>query len=219
MNVLFEDNHLLVVVKPYGVPSQADSSGDCDMLSLCKEYIGRKYSKPGNVYLGLVHRLDRPASGVMVFARTSKAAARLSAQIRSDGFEKTYLCVLTGSPPKQSGTLLSYLIKDEAVHISRITNASAPGAKKAELSYTVLEQNGGLYLVRVSLLTGRFHQIRSQFASVGASIYGDQKYGSRIIKSRLALYSYQLCFSHPVTKERLCFSSNPDFHPFTLFCI
>lgn len=217
MNVLFEDNHLLVVEKPYGIPSQADSSGDPDMLTLCKEYIGEKYDKPGNVYLGLVHRLDRPASGVMVFARTSKAAARLSAQIRSGSFEKTYLCVITGPPPKQSGTLVSYLIKDETAHISRVTNVNAFGTKRAELKYSVIAQSGGLYLISVSLLTGRFHQIRSQFASVGASIYGDQKYGPRIIKSQLALYSYKLCFSHPISKEKLCFSSTPKFHPFTLF--
>ncbi|MFA5676419.1 MAG: RluA family pseudouridine synthase [Christensenellales bacterium] len=217
VSVIFEDNHLLVAEKPYGVPSQADSSGDPDMLSLCKEYIGKKYAKPGNVYLGLVHRLDRPASGVMAFARTSKAAARLCAQIRSGGFERTYLCVLTGAPPKQGGALVSYIVKDKKARISRAAKPSAPGAKKAELAYDVLARSGGLYLVSVSLLTGRFHQIRSQFASVGAPIYGDQKYGPRVIKSNLALYSFKLCFTHPTSKEKLCFSSKPNFHPFTLF--
>ena len=217
MNVIFEDNHLLVVEKPYGVPSQADASGDADMLTLCKAYIGDKYQKPGNVYLGLVHRLDRPTSGVMVFARTSKAAARLSAQIRAGSFEKTYLAVLTAAPPDKSGELWHYLIKDEDLHIGRVTDKQKVGAKKAGLSYEVLDKSGGLHLVRIQLLTGRFHQIRAQFAHVGAPVFGDQKYGTRSLKAQLALYATEISFDHPVTKQRLCFSAKPAFHPFTLF--
>lgn len=219
MNVLFEDNHLLVVEKPYGVPSQADESGDADMQSLCKAYIGQKYAKPGNVYLGLVHRLDRPTSGLMVFARTSKAAARLSAQIRDGTFEKSYLCVLTGPPPKKSGALWHYLTKDETARIAHVAKPHTPGAKKAGLEYTVLAQAGGLHLVRVQLLTGRFHQIRAQFAAVDACVYGDQKYGARIMKAQLALFAHQIGFEHPTTKQKLMFCAKPDFHPFTLFDI
>lgn len=219
MNVIFEDNHLLVVEKPCGVPSQADASGDADMHSLCKAYIGRKYAKPGRVYLGLVHRLDRPTGGVMVFARTSKAAARLSAQMRAGSFEKTYLCVLTAAPPAKSGALWHYLCKDEDARMARLAGAHTPGAKKAGLEYAVLGRSGGLYLVRVRLLTGRFHQIRAQFAAAGAAVYGDQKYGARVFPAQLALYACELCFDHPVTRERLCFSAKPAFHPFTLFDI
>ena len=131
MNIIYEDNHLLVAEKPYGVPSQADETGDADMLSLCKAYIGEKYAKPGKVYLGLVHRLDRPTGGVMVFARTSKAAARLTEQIQSGLFEKIYLAVLTGAPPESAGTLRHFLVKDEAAHIARIAEATTEGAKKS----------------------------------------------------------------------------------------
>lgn len=217
MNVLYEDNHLLVVVKPYNVLSQADASGDCDMLSMCKQYIAKKYSKPGSVYLGLVHRLDRPTGGVMLFARTSKAASRISAQIRQGSFEKTYLCVLTSPPPQNCGTLRHHLVKDKKARISRVSDSS--DAKESELSYTVLSKSKGYYLVQVFLKTGRFHQIRSQFAAVGAPIYGDQKYNRDAKISPLALYSHKLCFSHPTTKDRLCFSSNPTLFPFTLFDI
>ena len=217
MNVIFEDNHLLVVEKPYGVPSQADESGDADMQSLGKAYIKEKFAKPGNVYLGLVHRLDRPTGGVMVFARTSKAAARLTAQIQSGIFEKTYLAVLTGAPPERMGMLRHYLIKDEAAHIARASGADTPGAKLAVLEYETLAQQDGLYLVRIGLKTGRFHQIRAQLAAVGASVYGDMKYGARNVKAPLALFATQVCLNHPTTGERLCFSATPNRHPFILF--
>ena len=217
MNVLYEDNHLLAVEKPYGVPSQADETGDADMLSLCKAYIKEKYQKPGEVYLGLVHRLDRPTGGVMVFARTSKAAARLTAQIKSGKFEKTYLAVLTAAPPEKAGRMAHWLVKDEAAHIARVADESAPDAKLAELEYEMLAQREGLHLVRIRLLTGRFHQIRAQMAAVGSSIYGDMKYGARGIKAPLALFAYRLCLDHPTKGERLCFTARPGRHPFTLF--
>jgi len=217
VNVIYEDNHLLVVLKPNGVPSQADESGDEDMLSRCKAYIGKKYNKPGNVYLGLVHRLDRPTSGVMVFARTSKAAARISKQIQNGIFDKTYLAVLTGPPPQSEGALWHYLTKDTQTHIAHVSDKPSSQAKKAGLEYTVLDSRDGLYLVRIKLLTGRFHQIRAQFASLDASVYGDMKYGARDIKAPLALCASEVCLDHPTTGERLCFSATPDFHPFTLF--
>ncbi len=219
MNVIYEDNHLLVVEKPYGVPSQADESGDADMQSLGKAYIKEKFAKPGNVYLGLVHRLDRPTGGVMVFARTSKAAARLTAQIQSGAFEKTYLAVLTGKPPERAGTLKHYLVKDEAAHTARVSAKDAPGAKMAALEYETLAQRDGLFLVRIRLITGRFHQIRAQMADVSASVYGDMKYGARQIKAPLALHAHQVCLDHPTTGTRMCFSSKPVRHPFTMFDI
>ena len=217
VKVIYEDNHLLVVEKPYGVPSQADETGDADMLSLCKAYIKEKYQKPGDVYLGLVHRLDRPTGGVMVFARTSKAAARLTAQIQSRTFEKTYLAVLTAVPPDKAGTLTHWLVKDETAHIARLADKSAPGAKLAELEYETLAQRDGLVLVRIRLLTGRFHQIRAQMAAIGAGVYGDMKYGAGDIKAPLALFAYKLCLDHPTKGERLCFTARPSRHPFTLF--
>lgn len=219
MNVIYEDNHLLVVLKPYGVPSQADESGDEDMLSRCKAYIGEKYNKPGNVYIGLVHRLDRPTSGVMVFARTSKAAARISKQIQSGAFEKTYLAVLTAPPPQSEGALWHHLTKDIDTHIAHVSDKPSPDSKKAGLEYAVLGSQNGLYLVRIKLLTGRFHQIRAQFAAIGASVYGDMKYGARAVKAPLALFASEVSLDHPTTGERLSFSATPDFHPFTLFSI
>lgn len=217
VKVICEDNHLLVVEKPYGVPSQADETGDADMLSLCKAYIKEKYHKPGDVYLGLVHRLDRPTGGVMVFARTSKAAARLTAQIQSGAFEKTYLAVLTAEPPEKAGTLTHWLVKDEAAHIARVANKSTPGAKLAELEYEVLAQQDKLVLVRIRLMTGRFHQIRVQMAAAGCSVYGDMKYGARNIKAPLALFACRVCLDHPTKGERMCFDARPARHPFSLF--
>ncbi|MDD5017342.1 MAG: RNA pseudouridine synthase [Eubacteriales bacterium] len=217
MNVLYEDNHLLVVEKPYGVPSQADSSGDDDMLSLCKAYIKKKYGKPGEVYLGLVHRLDRPARGVMVFARTSKAAARLSAQIRSGAFEKTYLAVLTAAPKETKGALWHHLVKDEAARIARVADENIPGAKKAGLEYEVLQTKDGLCFVSIRLLSGRYHQIRAQFSHIGCSVYGDMKYGPRDIKAELALFASRVCLDHPTKGDRMCFSLTPRHFPFDLF--
>jgi 23S rRNA pseudouridine1911/1915/1917 synthase len=219
VNVIYEDNHLLVAEKPYGVPSQEDETGDDDMLSLCKAYIKEKYQKLGNVYLGLVHRLDRPTGGVMVFARTSKAAARLTAQIQSGAFEKTYLAVLTAAPREQAGTLIHWLLKDEAAHIARIADEKTPGAKRAELEYETLARQEGLSLVRIRLKTGRFHQIRAQMAAVGCAVYGDMKYGARNIKAPLALFAYRVCLDHPTTGQRLCFTAKPVRYPFTLFDI
>lgn len=217
MKVIYEDNHLLVVEKPYGIPSQADSSGDDDMLTLCKAYIKEKYDKPGKVYLGLIHRLDRPTQGIMVFARTSKAAARITKQIQAGKFSKTYLAVLTSIPKEQQGELWHYLVKDSDARMARVTTKNAPSAKKAGLSYEVLGQKDGLCLVKIQLFTGRFHQIRAQFAHIGCSVYGDMKYGKRDIKDRLALFASEVCLDHPTKGERMCFSAKPTRYPFSLF--
>lgn len=217
MKVIYEDNHLLVVEKPYGIPSQADSSGDDDMLTLCKAYIKEKYDKPGKVYLGLVHRLDRPTQGVMVFARTSKAAARITKQIQTGEFSKTYLAVLSNTPEERCAELWDYLAKDSKQRIARVTEIDVPGAKKAGLRYEVLGKKDGMCLVKIKLLTGRFHQIRAQFANVGCSVYGDMKYGKRDIKDELALFASEVCLDHPTKGERMCFSAKPTRYPFLLF--
>ena len=217
MNVLYEDNHLLVVEKPYGVPSQADSSGDKDMHSIAKAYVKEKYNKPGDVYLGLVHRLDRPTRGVMVFARTSKAAARLTKQIQSGEFQKTYFAVLTAAPAQKENTLTHYILKDEKNRMARVFDAPRDGARKATLRYETLEKRDGLCLVRVYLQTGRFHQIRAQFAHIGCAVYGDMKYGNQRIKEKLALFASEVRLTHPTKKEPMRFSLSPAHHPFSMF--
>jgi len=218
IKILYEDNHLLVVVKPPNMLSQADRTGDPDMLSLLKEYIKLSRQKPGNVYLGLVHRLDRVVGGVMVFAKTSKAASRLSAQIRERTFEKTYLAKVYGIPNPSKGTLRNFLAKDEAKNMVYEVSEGDKGATEAILDYEVLKSADGLSLLKINLHTGRSHQIRVQMALAGHPIYGDQKYGSRSKcfseqKERLkdfgegiALWSAALAFTHPVKGDRLSFT-------------
>jgi 23S rRNA pseudouridine1911/1915/1917 synthase len=210
--VLYEDNHLLVVVKPPGIPSQADETGDPDMLTILKEDLKVRYDKPGNVYLGLVHRLDRPVGGAMVFAKTSKSASRLSEAVRSRSFGKTYMCVAQGVPVRSFATLRHYISKDGSRNKVTVLNHAAPDAKEAALSYSVVANNGASSLVAVSLETGRPHQIRAQFAHIGHPLEGDQKYGDRKpgALSSIALWSTSVSFPHPVTKERLTFTSLPE---------
>jgi len=214
--ILFEDNHLLVAVKPHMLPVQQDSSHDPDMLTLLKQYIKIKYQKPGDVYLGLVHRLDRPAGGVMVFARTSKAAARLSDQIRQGTVEKQYLAVTKNPLVPASGTLFDYLIKDSATNTVRVAAKDAKGAKPALLHYDFIDSKDHLHLALIRLVTGRSHQIRVQFASRGCPLYGDARYG-RGEGEHLALWSYSLSFDHPTTKERMTFQALPQSAPFIAF--
>ena len=214
IDVIYEDNHLLVVRKPFNVPVQADSSGDEDLLSILKGYIKKKYNKPGNVYLGLVHRLDRPTEGIMVFARTSKAAKRLSSQICNHEFKKSYVAVICGKV-YESGRLSDKLLKDNKTNISKVS----PLGKIAILNYEFLEYKNGLSLVKIDLETGRSHQIRVQFSSRGFPLYGDYKYNTKP-SGNLALFAYALEFTHPVTKERLKFSLDlPKRYPFNIFSV
>ena len=200
------------------MPSQEDATGDMDILTELKEYIRQKYEKPGNVYLGLLHRLDRPAGGVMVFARTSKAAARLSEAIKKGEVEKTYLAVLQKRPEKDSGDLTGYIIKDEKLNLSRMTDKNEPGAKEARLFYEVLGEKQGLTLAKIRLYTGRSHQIRVQFMSIGCPLFGDMRYGKGEEKQQLALWSQSLSFLHPVKKEKITISSQPpNCYPWNLF--
>lgn len=220
IDIIYEDNHLLAVEKPVNIPSQADESGDADMLTILKEDIKRRYNKPGNVYLGLVHRLDRPVGGVMVFAKTSKAASRLSGQVRGREFKKAYLAVVHGKLNRNSNCLVHYLVKDGSTNTVKAVAPSADGAKEAVLEYTVLEEVNGLSLIKVNLHTGRSHQIRVQFSSIGHPLYGDQKYGPDVNKpgQQIALWSSIITCRHPVSKEEMTFQcSPPDIYPWNIF--
>ena len=181
LNILYEDNHIIVVEKPINILSQSDITNDIDMLTILKKYIKKKYHKPGNVYLGLVHRLDRPVGGVVVFAKTSKAASRLSEQVREKELKKKYLIIADGKFKNKKGQLRDYLLKNERLNTSKVVMEETKNSKLAELDYEVLKYNEeiDLSLVKVNLHTGRHHQIRVQFANAGHSICGDQKYGTR----------------------------------------
>jgi len=224
LRILYEDNQIIVAEKPQNVPSALDSSGDPDMLSLVKEYVKVKYNKPGNVFIGLVHRLDRPTGGVMVFARTSKAAERLSACIRDGNFDKRYYAVVMGVPRLRSERITHYLLKDEVTNTTSVVPQLTAGAKAAELQYSVVE-TAETALVKMSLAdirleTGRSHQIRVQMSALGNPVFGDSRYGgAKTPKGNLALWSYQLKFPHPVTKTIMSFRATPplDETPWKLF--
>lgn len=205
INVLYEDNHLLVVEKPINVLSQSDNTKDKDLLTLVKEYIKEKYHKPGNVYVGLVHRLDRPVGGVMVFAKTSKAAARLSKEISEHIMKKYYLAIANGIITEDRGTY-----HDKLKRLSNGNSIVSEDGKDAILDYEVLERNtkNNKTLVKISLKTGRHHQIRVQFANKNHPLCGDQRYGKED-KTQIALYAYRLEFVHPTTKEQLVFQVLP----------
>ena len=209
LNVIYEDNHIIVVEKPCNIPSQADKTGDEDMLTLIKSYIKEKYNKPGEVFLGLVHRLDRPVGGIMVFARTSKAASRLSESIRVKDFSKKYLAVVEGKFENKAGTLEDYLFKDETLNKSRVVSKDKKGAKLARLTYEVIEEHEDVSLVKINLETGRHHQIRVQFANSGHPLVGDQKYGKSNPGVQIALWAYELEFKHPTKDEIMKFNVYP----------
>ena len=206
LEILYEDNHIIVVYKPANILSQSDATGDEDMLTIIKEYIKEKYNKPGNVYLGLVHRLDRPVQGIMVFAKTSKAAARLSEQIRKNELSKHYLAIVNGIISEKKGRFTDYLIKDNNGNTS-IGNKES--GKESILEYEVLDEKNNYSLIRIKLITGRHHQIRVQFASRGYPLVGDNRYGKGE-NTNICLCSYQLSFYHPTTKELLKFEKMPE---------
>ena len=208
VNIVYEDNHVIVAVKPPNMLSQADKTKDADILSMVKEYIRIKYNKPGNVYLGLVHRLDRPVGGLMVFARTSKAAARLSAQMREHEMGREYLCVTEG-PVKDKFTLINYLIQNERMNRVMVCDADERGAQEAILHGHCLSRKGGLSLCSLRLETGRKHQIRVQMKEMGAPLWGDHRYGHGIPGQQIALWGYKLTFEHPTTKNIMTFQHLP----------
>lgn len=206
--VIYEDNHIIVVIKPQNIPSQSDISSDVDLLSVVKEYLKVTYSKPGNVFAGLVHRLDRPTGGVMVFAKTSKAASRLSEQIREGNMEKRYLAVTYGCPLDRKGRLTDYLVKDEKNNKVTIVPAKLENAKQAVLDYSVKEVYENYSLIDIDLITGRSHQARVQLSGIGCPIWGDVKYGAKAT-GNLALWAYSLKFLHPITHQSMVFKVFP----------
>ena len=215
--IIFEDNHIIVVNKAANMPTQADISDDLDLLSLLKLYIKERDKKAGNVYLGMVHRIDRPVSGVMVFAKTSKAAKRLSEQIREKKFKKTYLALVEGIPEKNNERLIHHLIKDSKKNKVTAFTKAQTNSKEAILDYSIEKKYTSKSLLRINLLTGRSHQIRCQLSEIGHPIIGDLKYGFNkneawdIQKNGIALFSSYLSFIHPTLKSDCCFEKLPSW--------
>ena len=216
INVIYEDNHLLVVEKIVNIPVQKDNSNDIDMVSILKEYRKKNENKNGDAYIGLVHRLDRPVGGVMVFAKTSKDASRLSDQVRNNDFKKVYYAVVEGNI-SSNGHFEDYMIKDERENKSYIT--SKDKGKLAILDYEVIDRKDNLSLVKINLVTGRSHQIRVQFSSRGYPLVGDMKYNKKAINgTNIALFAKSISFIHPTTKEKLTFELDlPNRYPFNIF--
>jgi len=210
--VLFEDNHVLVVNKPAMLPTMGVAEGIPSVLSVAKDYIREKYNKPGNVYLGIVSRLDAPVTGVLLIARTSKAAARLTEQFRNHQVRKTYWTVVEGHPDPPQGERVNFMRKDERHRKMHVCQESAAGAKEAKLSYHTLRTSDDYALLQVNLHTGRKHQIRVQLASMGHPVAGDRKYRGEVtprLNTGIALHSRQLIFHHPISKEELTFDAAP----------
>ncbi len=222
LNVLYEDNHLLIVEKPRNMPVQADDSKDLDLLSFAKQFLVEKYNKPGDAFLGLVHRLDRPVGGVILFAKTSKAASRVSNEIRLNRLGREYVTIVRGIPAHNKGTLTDYLYKNTKTNTSTVVKANKDGAKKAVLDYEVLNTNKKekLSLIKVKLHTGRSHQIRVQLAYMGHPIYGDQRYGQHVNKvgQQIALWAQKLEVKHPTKDEIITVECQPPHEdPWSLF--
>ena len=218
LDVIYEDNHIIVVRKPVNILSQKDNTNDIDMTTIVKSYLKEKYNKPGNVYLGLLHRLDRPVGGLMVLAKTSKAAKRLSEDIKLHKLKKTYIAVVEGIIKSDKGIMKDYLKRLPNGNVITTTNNDG---KYAELEYKVLERNRKLNktLVEINLKTGRHHQIRVQFSSRGHALCGDQRYNKKD-KTQIALFANKLSFIHPVKKIEMSFSIKPeDSEYWTLFTL
>jgi 23S rRNA pseudouridine1911/1915/1917 synthase len=207
--IIFEDNHLLIVNKSPGVLVQGDATGDAPLVELCKAYIKEKFKKPGEVFLGVVHRLDRPVSGVVVLARTSKALERMNEMFREKETNKTYWAIVKNKPPQPEGVLIHWLIKDEKKNKSTAFKKETIGALRSELSYKVVGTADGHWLLQVNPVTGRSHQIRVQLASMGCVIKGDIKYGDDQPNEDGSIYLHarRLSFIHPVKKEPVTFEA------------
>lgn len=209
--IIFEDNHLLVINKSPSEIVQGDKTGDAPLSDILKDFLKKKYDKPFEAYLGVAHRLDRPVSGIVVFAKTSKALSRLNEIFRDRKVEKKYWAVVKNAPPKDSDTLIHYLIKNEKLNKSRIVDAQTKNALRCELSYKVIARSTNYYLLEINPLTGRHHQIRVQLSAIGCPIKGDLKYGfSRSNENgSIHLHARQLSFMHPVKKEEIVFKAEP----------
>lgn len=207
--VIYEDNHLLIVNKAAGILVQGDITGDTPLVDLCKEYIGKKYHKPGAVFLGVVHRIDRPVSGIVVLARTSKSLERMNALFRERQTKKTYWAITREKPPNEEGVLVHWLLKDEKKNKTTAFKEETAGALRSELNYVVIGQNEKQWLLEINPLTGRPHQIRVQLASMGCPIKGDVKYGFPTPNEdgSICLHARKLAFTHPVKKELMVFEA------------
>ena len=214
INIIYEDNHLLVVEKPINIPVQEDSSKDLDFLTILKNFIKKRDNKPGNVFLGLIHRLDRPVGGIMVFAKTSKCASRLSEQVRNRTFKKTYFAIVEGKV-EEKDILIDKLLKDTKNNIVRVDKKG----KESILDYELICYKDNFSLVKINLKTGRSHQIRVQFSSRGHALYGDQKYNSdSIVGEQIALFANSITLNHPITKKELTFELDlPNRKPWNKF--
>lgn len=211
VDLLYEDNHCLVVNKPAGWLTMGDATGDRTLLDICKEDVARRYHKPGAVFLGVVHRLDRPVSGVILFARTSKGASRLSEQFREHRIEKVYWAAVTGKVPDKAGVLEQELVKDRQTNQVRVVPAATAASQSCRLAYRKLGEQGSVTVVEIRPETGRSHQIRVQLASQGWSIIGDRKYGNStsFVTGQIALHARSLTFEHPVKKEPITVTCPP----------
>jgi 23S rRNA pseudouridine1911/1915/1917 synthase len=219
IEIVYEDNHLLIIDKPAGLLSQADKTNNVDLTELCKQYLKKAYNKPGNVYLGLTHRLDRPVSGLMVLTKTSKAASRISQLIREHQLKKTYWAIVHGRTPEEA-TYEHFLKKDSKTNKTKAFGSKKSGAKPAVLSYTTLKQSAHYSLIEIDLVTGKPHQIRVQLSKMGFPLWGDYKYGEEETGpgKSLALRAYALAFEHPVKKESMNIKAHiPRQQPWNLF--
>lgn len=205
MQVLYEDNHIIIVYKQSGEIVQGDKTGDKPLSETIKEWIKEKYAKPGNVFLGVVHRLDRPVSGIVVFAKTSKALSRLNNMFRNGEVRKTYWAMVQTAPNMPEATLTNWLVRNEKQNKSYVYNNEMPNAKQAILKYKTIGQTEHYTLLEVNLLTGRHHQIRCQLAAIGCPIKGDLKYGARRSNpdGSISLLSHKVEFTHPVSKQKI----------------
>jgi 23S rRNA pseudouridine1911/1915/1917 synthase len=210
LRVLYEDNHVLVALKPAGMPVQADRTGDESLVDIVRGRLKEKYNKPGNVYATAVHRLDRPATGVVIFAKTSKAAARLSESFREGRIRKTYLVLVEGVPREREGRLEGWIVKDKVRNVSRLAGEGDPQAKMATLSWRILKKSADMSLLEIDLETGRSHQIRVQLAEAGMHVAGDRKYGAKSgMGGMIALHAARISFPHPVKDETVSVSAQP----------
>ncbi len=219
-DIIYEDNHLLVVNKPGGILSQGDTTGDFSILDMYKSYLKTKYNNPGNVFLGLVHRLDRPVSGVLVLAKTGKALSRLTDQFRKQATEKYYYALVKNLPPQPKQMLEHYLLKNRKQNKSYVTNSSAKGAKQALLEYEIWGSSDNYYMLKIRLLTGRHHQIRCQLAHIGCPVKGDLKYGfpRSNPEGGISLHAGKIIITHPVKKNKMEFvCSLPNEKVWNLF--
>ena len=218
MEIVYEDNHIIVVNKAAGEIVQGDKTGDKPLVELLKEYLKEKYNKPGNVFCGVVHRIDRPVSGLVVFARTSKALTRLNEMLRKGEIHKTYHALVQGKPKETEGTLENFLISDGRINKTFISTPENPEAKKSILEYKTLGIGERYSLLEINLLTGRKHQIRAQLSAIGHPIKGDLKYGASRSNpdGGISLQSHSLSFVHPVSKQPMSFTAPPltAFLPF-----